>query len=228
MRRVFVRAAGVAALGSGMAAALAIAPAMASHHGGASNGPLAPRDECEGVPGLQSLQSQVRQAAEQRDADALLALTDENVKLDFGGGSGRAELRRRLTAPDYALWRELDRALALGCGTSISANGDGYAAWPWYFAKDLIPLDPYEATIVTGNGVRLRSGPSASAPVIGKLSWDYVRRPEFNDDDYAKVITRDGREGYMAQSYLRSLVDYRVVANMVDGEWKITAFIAGD
>ena len=198
--------------------------AMARHHAG----PLAPRDECDAIPGLGQLQAQLKRAAQLRDTEQLLMLVDEDVKLDFGGGSGHAELRDRLTAPDYALWDELDRALALGCGVSVSANGDGYAAWPWYFAKDLIPLDPYEATIVTGSGVRLRSGPSLDAPIIGKVSWDYVRRPEFSDAEFARVITRNGREGYIAQTYLRSLVGYRLVASMVDGEWTITAFIAGD
>ena len=159
--------AGITAIGAGVFALTPVA--NAGHH--SSAGPLAPRDECAGVPGLQTLQIQLRRAAEQRDADALLALTDENVMLDFGGGSGHAEFRQRLSSPDYRLWDELDRVLELGCGTSISANGDGYAAWPWFHAKDVIPLDPYEATIVTGNGVRLRSGPSASAQVIGRVSW---------------------------------------------------------
>lgn len=230
MRSIHARIPGMAVLTCGVAAALLLVapPVTASPPASEAMGPLAPRDECEGVHGLQTLQAKLRHAVQRRDTDALLALTDEDVKLDFGGGSGLAELRRRLTAPDYNLWGELDRVLDLGCGTSISANGDGYAAWPWYFAKDIIPLDPYEATIVTGSGVRLRSGPSASSSIIGGVSWDYVRRPEFSDKAYAKVITREGREGYMAQQYLRSLVDYRVVANMVDGEWKITAFIAGD
>ena len=89
---------------AGAAAALTIATgagvvafvpdAMARHHAG----PLAPRDECDAIPGLGQLQAQLKRAAQLRDTEQLLMLVDEDVKLDFGGGSGHAELRDRLTA----------------------------------------------------------------------------------------------------------------------------------
>lgn len=193
-----------------------------------ASGPLAPRNECSSVAGLGTLHDALRQAAQARDADALLALVDPDVLLDFGGGSGREELRTRLTAPDYRLWDEIDRALALGCGLSQSVDGERYASWPWYFSKDIIPLDPYEAMIVTAANVPLREGASAQARQIGAVSWDYVRVTEWVDADYTPVTTRDGREGFMPTERLRSLVDYRLVANETDDGWRITAFVAGD
>ncbi|QIQ86761.1 SH3 domain-containing protein [Erythrobacter sp.] len=200
-------------------------------------GPLAPRDECSAVPGLAELVAHLERALAARDADALLALADDGILLDFGGGSGKAELRRRLNAPDYRLWDEIDRALALGCGLSKPVDGDGgetYASWPWYFVADRDPpFDAFEAHIVTGEGVRLRSGPSLDAPVIGSVSWDYVRLVEPYTEEsatrpYARVETLGGQAGYIARAYLRSLVDYRLVASRVEGEWRLTAFVAGD
>lgn len=200
--------------------------------GGAQNsaGPLAPRDECVGTHGLSALGENLRRAARNRDADALLALVDDKIQLDFGGSSGKRELRHRLTSPEYKLWQELDAALALGCAISSGEGGQAYASWPWYFAKDVIPLDPFEAFIVTGERVRLRAAASAAAPVIGSVSWDYVRLSEYTSDEavYAEVETRGGAKGYIAKSYLRNLVDYRLVAERRGGKWRITSFIAGD
>ncbi len=191
-------------------------------------GPLAPRDECSSVEGLGALQAALMKAVAARDADALLLLVDENVQLDFGGGSGRAELRHRLTAPDFRLWDEIEAALALGCGFATSADGGHYAAWPWYFSKDVIPLDPYEAMIVTGSDVPLRAGPSAASEQIGAVSWDYVQLRAYSNAAFQPVVTRDGQQGYIDASKLRGLVDYRIIADKTDAGWIIGAIIAGD
>ena len=192
----------------------------------AASGPLAPRDECTSVEGLGELQTKLKKAVAARDADALMALVDKNVQLDFGGGSGQAELHKRLTSPDYLLWDEIEQALALGCGFDKSADGNNYATWPWYFSKDVIPLDPFEAMIVTGGNVPLRDG--ASAKQIGTVSWDYVQLKEYSEDPYLPVVTSDGKAGFMEAKKLRSLVDYRIMADKIDGKWKVTTIIAGD
>ena len=193
-----------------------------------ASGPLAPRDECASVEGLGELQTALKKAVAARDADALMALVDRNVQLDYGGGSGQAELRKRLTDPEYLLWDEIGQALALGCGFDKSADGNSYATWPWYFSKDLIPLDPFEAMIVTGTDVPLRDGASATAKQIGTVSWDYVQLKEYSEDPFPPVVTRDGKAGFMDAKALRSLVDYRIMADKIDGKWKVTTIIAGD
>ena len=212
------------------AISLAILAATGAHASMGPEGRLAPRNECVGVSGLAQLDAGLREAARDRDTDALLALVDENIVLDFGGGSGKSELAQRLTSPEYKLWEELDAALELGCGYSTAENGSRNAAWPWYFNKNLGQGDPFETYAVTGTGVRLRKGSSISSPVIGSVSWDYVTIMDYPSTDatYASVRTRWGQTGYMAAKYLRSEVDYRLVANETDGKWRVTAFVAGD
>ena len=122
----------------------------------------------------------------------------------------------------------LEQALALGCGFDKSADGNNYATWPWYFSKDVIPLDPFEAMIVTGGNVPLRDGASATAKQIGTVSWDYVQLKEYSEDPYLPVVTSDGKAGFMEAKKLRSLVDYRIMADKIDGKWKVTTIIAGD
>ena len=84
-------------------------------------GPYAPRDTCGDLKGADAFRQDLAVAVEARDVDALVALAAEDVKLDFGGGAGRAELRKRLSGGDWDLWDELDKLLMLGC----SANSQG-------------------------------------------------------------------------------------------------------
>ena len=64
--------------------------------------------------------------------DALIALTDPDVTLDFGGGSGGEELRKRLDGGAYNSWRDLADAVRLGCGIGEDAAQDtDYITFPW-------------------------------------------------------------------------------------------------
>lgn len=198
-------------------------------------GPLAPRDECEGLPGYAEFRRQLDDAITLRDADALLALADESVTLDFGGGMGVLEWRDRLDAGEYQGWSDLAATVNLGCGVSENLDGDaegaGYIAFPWYFPKP-IGEDPFETVIVMGVDVPLRQSPLHDAKILTRISWDWVlvRYDEGDDEEtgYWPVATQDGVSGYMSEHTLRSIVDYRLVANRQDGGWKITAFVAGD
>ncbi|MFN6936274.1 MAG: hypothetical protein ACK4NZ_14120, partial [Tsuneonella sp.] len=62
-----------------------------------AKGPYAPRDECTDVKGSGEFRTALAKAVQARDADALIGLAAKDVKLDFGGGSGTAELRKRLS-----------------------------------------------------------------------------------------------------------------------------------
>ena len=116
-------------LAVGLAAASAIAQTAASEEG---PGPLAPRDECAGLPGYAEFHQRLERAITLRDADALIALTDPDVTLDFGGGSGVEELRKRLDGGAYNSWRDLADAVRLGCGSGEDAAQDtDYITFPW-------------------------------------------------------------------------------------------------
>lgn len=223
-------------LAVGLAAAPAIAETASSEEG---PGPLAPRDECTGLPGYAEFHQRLERAITLRDADALIALTDPDVTLDFGGGSGVEELRKRLDTGAYNSWRDLADAVRLGCGIGEEGAQDtDYIAFPWYFTKTF-GGEVFETVIVTGVDVPLRFAPAEDARVIKRISWDwalvryddqYVDGPEEPDQHtgYQAVITQDGAAGYIADHALRSIVDYRIAVNRIDGKWTITAFVAGD
>ena len=195
-----------------------------------AKGPLAPRDECTDQPGGGEFLSQLRRAASTRDAEALAALSAEDVQLTFGGDSGRETLVRFMGENDGALWEELDTVLTMGC-----ASDGATMTMPWYFAQDGGYDDAFTAMVVTGEDVALLERPIENAPQLGAVSWDYVElvqdAPEI--EGYRRVTWTDPAtdrplEGYITQGSLRSVVDYRLMAARRNDRWRLVTFIAGD
>lgn len=189
-------------------------------------GPFAPRDECAGIAGSGEFRERLSSAIASRDADALVSLAAPGVKLDFGGGAGQQELRSRLGDPEAGLWKELDEIMRLGCAPGA---GDGIVM-PGFFAADIGKVDAYRAMIVTDNDVPVTQESNDRSPTVATLSWDIVEikgaiKP---DEAYQLVETAGGKTGYVASDRLRSYLDYRLLAQPLDGNWRVTAFIAGD
>jgi hypothetical protein len=190
-----------------------------------AEGPYAPRDTCHGVKGADDFRRRLADAVMARDTEAFLALAADDIKLDFGGGTGRAELRKRLTDKDWKLWDELDQLLKLGC----AANEQGGITIPWYFEQHIDKVDPSNGMLVTGEDVPLLSAPDPKSPPVETLSWNVVSLTSLAPDDrYQSVTTLDGKQGYIATDKLRSLLDYRVKATQRNGKWSIVSLVSGD
>lgn len=193
------------------------APAIASYP---------PRDDCAKQPGWRGFRARLAQAVVRRDADALVTLAEPDVQLDYGGGHGAEELRKRLDSPDYRLWDKLAAILPLGCGFQ-----GGLAAMPWVFWNTPESLDPYQGMWVTGTDVPLREKPAPDAPVLATLDWALVEAaPHTQASSKFVKVTPAGTKlsGYIDPGALRSVIDYRVIVEPKVGDWRITAFIAGD
>jgi hypothetical protein len=192
----------------------------------APTGRFAPRNECIEMPGAKAFFVDLEKAVKDRDADALLALADPGVKLDFGGGGGLTTFRERLEDKEGTLWGELDAILALGCAVDEGGN----LVLPWHFAQELGVDDPFSAMLATGTDVALREAGKTTARQVGSVSWDTVTLVDgYSDAAFLKVRTRDGKDGYIARDDLRSLLDYRLlVSSSGNDRWQITAFVAGD
>jgi hypothetical protein len=189
------------------------------------NGRFAPRDECPQVEGASAFRSRLSAAVRERDGEALAALAADDIKLDFGGSSGAAELRTRLANPEWRLWEELETLLSLGC----AANGEGGITIPWVADQPMNVAEPGAAMLVTGENVPVHSAPDQAAPAIGTVSWDVVEIATLRGDDpFQEVALPDGVRGYIATGTLRSLLDYRLTASSRNGKWSITSFLAGD
>lgn len=189
-----------------------------------AKGRYAPRNECGEIAGASDFRQEIIEAVQLRDADALLQLFADDVKLDFGGGAGKAELRKRLADPALGLWRKLDALLPLGC-----AKGEqGGITIPWIFAQDP-GVDPFTGMLVTGEDVPVQPRAANAGQPIGTISWDLVEVTSFQPGArFQRVTLPDRREGFIATDKLRSLIDYRLLASSRNGTWSVTSFVAGD
>lgn len=190
-----------------------------------AKGRYAPRDTCVDLEGADVFRRDLAEAVRLRDVDALVALAAEDIKLDFGGGSGREELRKRLTGQEWKLWEELDELLALGC----AVNKQGGLTIPWYFEQNISGVDPMMGMLVTGEEVPLRESPEGEGAPLRTISWDVVKIGGFRPDAaFQQVETTEGEQGFIATDKLRSLLDYRLSATRRNGRWSIVSFVAGD
>jgi hypothetical protein len=190
------------------------------------SGVYAPLDECRDLEGAHAFRLTLYEAVLMEDTETLLELASPAIELDFGGGEGREELRRRLGATDQMLWQELDAALSLGCAT----DDDGNLVMPWYFAQELGDRDPFVTMIVVGEDVPIYAKPDNRSEAFGTVPWNLVtiEADRESESAYTKVRTDDGRVGFVDSNALRHVLDYRLIASRLEGRWRITAFIAGD
>jgi hypothetical protein len=188
-------------------------------------GKWAPQDTCAEVEGADQFRTRLAAAIKARDVEGFVALAADDVKLDFGGGAGSAELRKRLADPSLGLWQELDALMALGC----SANEQGGITIPWFFDQDMGEADPYYAMLVTGEDVPLLERPDPAGKRLQTVSWDLVEIATLDPASaYQRVELEDGKVGFIATGKLRSLIDYRLTASSRNGRWRVTSFVAGD
>lgn len=184
----------------------------------------APRDDCSAKPGWPAFRKNLNSAIRARNVDALVALSAPDIALDYGGGSGTAELKKRLADPETGLWQELAAILPLGCAVE-----GGIAAMPWVFWNVPEAVDSYNAMLVLGNDTPLRDKPGGK--VISPVGWFIIGIDpmQFDPDKSETRVTLDGgQKGWIETAKLRSLLDYRLIAEPQNGTWRITAFIAGD
>lgn len=184
----------------------------------------APRDECLKQPGWPAFHKALVAAILKRDAQAMSKLAAPDIALDYGGGNGPAELVKRLNDPETKLWHELEAMLPLGCAVQ-----GGLAAMPWVFWNVPEDIDSYSAMLVLGDDTPMRDKPGGKP--LAPAGWSIVGIDPMDFDSEARAIrvtTHDGTKGYIETAKLRSLLDYRLIAEPKQGQWQITAFIAGD
>lgn len=187
-----------------------------------------PRDDCAAMPGWTEFRGKLQAAITRRDPNALAALVDPDIRLDFGGGAGVKELRRRLDDPGYRLWDEIAALLPLGCGQ----QDGGAAAMPWIFANAPADADAYRGMLTLGPAVPAYAKPDAGSPVSGRLNWAIVELAEGQEGPGKPftqvVLPGGGGAAFVETAKLRSLIDYRLLATNTQQGWRITALIAGD
>jgi hypothetical protein len=199
-------------------------PVASAEPVGPAGATYAPRDDCSAAPGWPTFRKSLEQAIRARDATAFASLAAPDITLDYGGGNGVEELQKRLADPERKLWLELDALLPLGCAVE-----GGLAAMPWVFWNVPDTIDGNSAMLVNATDAALRDSPNGKTK--GNVGWFIVGLDTMDykpDDKMTQVTLDNGDKGWVETAKLRSLLDYRLIAEPKDNGWQITAFIAGD
>jgi hypothetical protein len=195
---------------------------------------LLPQDEAVRQPEFFSFRAQLLAALARRDTAALMSVVAPEIHNTFGDDNGAVAFRRlwRLDSADSRLWQELTTVLALG-GTF---EHDSSFVAPYVFSRWPSQYDSFEYLAVIASDVRIRAGPDATAPVVGKAGFEVVRRARTragtsaaaDSQEWEPVQLEDGRVGYIARRFLRSPVSYRAIFARRGTRWTMVTLIAGD
>jgi hypothetical protein len=182
-------------------------------------------DEAAKRPDFLAFRRALIAAIDRHDVEAIVAVADPDICLDFGGGVGPDILRRYLNE-DAKRWQELRTVLTLG-GTW--REPDEFAA-PYVYSAMPAGRGEYEDAAIIGAGVRVRQAPRPDAAVVTTMSYCVVELvpQQAHNEQWTSIVLGEGRSGYVSSRFVRSQVDYRAGFKFKNGRWQMTFFLAGD
>lgn len=188
---------------------------------------LPPIDQCKGDASFVQFRNKLTQIVAAQDRDRLLALLDANVMVDFGGGAGPVEFARHWSfdPEEYGnIWDQLETMLQLGC-----TNSNGIRLIPSLSGQlnDYGADEVFEMRLVLP-GARLFKEPGNERTAVPVAAWTVGRVTNSGGDLWTGVKLADGREGFISDDLLYEPLGYRMLVDKRGGEWRITAFVAGD
>ena len=197
-----------------------------------------PVDEAKKDASFLAFRTELIEAVKKRDAKYVLSILDQNIMNNYGGGSGVEEFKEtwKISSLQSRLWSELLIVLTNG-GTFSEEAGSKFFSAPYTFSRLPSRLDAFEYQMIFGNNVNLREKPDLQAKTVARLSYNIVKidyenslRTKNNEDryDWLKVETMGGKKGFVKAEFVRGAFDYRAIFEKKRGQWKMTAFIAGD
>lgn len=196
-----------------------------------------PVDEAARQPDFFTFRAQLQAAVARHDVAAVTAALSPDIVNMIDGERGVAEFRA-VWSPGHAdggfrdgLWHELATVMALGG----AFQPDGSFAAPYVsssWPRDVPDSDDAGsiAVAIVGDGVRVRATPDVNAPVLATVGFVILQGAAGAPDvaDWMPVRLEDGRTGFVARRYARTLFDRWATFRKVDGHWQLAAFLEGD
>ncbi len=204
------------------------------------NKKVLPVDQAAKDPTFKAFRNELLEAARRKDKEYILSILDPKIQLSFGGHSGIKDFKEmwKIDQPNSEFWNELITILELGGAfQTIESHKDFVAPYVTSQWPDDARFDPFEYVAIIGKNVRLRSAPGIKAPQLASLSNDIVKLitagqpsepPNVDGFRWVKVKTGSGVQGFVADKYIRSPIDYRAYFKKIKGQWRMTVFLAGD
>lgn len=203
---------------------------------------LRPVDESHDHPSMREFRQQFESIISKRDVEGLLAVVDPNIKNDFGGNDGveafKTIWKLNENPENSEVWTVLQDIVSLG-GVFLDEEQTLFVA-PYVYALYDLDLDPFTHSVVTGEGVNVRTAPDTASSILETVSYIVVRvLPTYDEElptidlegrtyQWAKVQLPSGTIGYMVDRYLWSPVGYRLAFSRQGDQWRLIYLLAGD
>jgi hypothetical protein len=168
-------------------------------------------------------------ALDSKDSAYILAHMHPNAKLSFGGATGLSGMQSywKFDTKDTEFYTVMKNTLKYGLVDQDKA-GTQYQG-PYIFTNFPNTYDAFTFLVCVGEDVNVRQRPTTKAEVIGQLDYDVVKSLDYEvKDGWYKIQMPNGDRGYVAESLLRSPIDYRVNFSKYEEKWVFDFFVAGD
>ena len=116
-------------------------------------------------------------------------------------------------------------------GGAFRGEGEDRSFWaPYVYASWPEDVDAFEHVAATGSSVVVRDRPGPEAAEVARVDYEILElvRREEESEEWVRVRTQAGVEGWVASAEVRSPIGYRAGFNRNDGTWRMTALVAGD
>ena len=190
---------------------------------------LSPVDDAKKDASFYTFRSQLIAAVKRKDDKYVKSILSPSVKYGLGGGVGQYEFLRnyQFLRKDSTFWNQFSNAITHGGNLQTAEDGKTltFNAPSPYFANTNPPATN-EQGVVCDRNVAVMDRPDAAASKVATLSFDIVQVPSAKPivEDWMKVITPDGKTGYVHRAQLILRSDPYAVFQQDKGQWKLTWF----
>jgi len=203
---------------------------------------LYPLDEGQQDRSFSEFRSKLLRSVREYDTTFILSILDRGIINSSDGERGLKAFRTQwhIDQPESRLWETLTKILLMGGSFRIHDGNKEFCApyitSQWRNVVSQLPrnADPLNYQVITDKDVSMRSGPNPTAPAVTSLSYDVVRvhsdsvfqQNQTDGTTWLKIMTFDGKQGYVLDKYVRSPTDYQACFKKVGDHWFMTELAA--
>ena len=198
-----------------------------------------PVDEGYKDKSFHEFRTKLLKCIERRDKEFLIKIVDKDIKYSFGDDDSGIkrfceEWGLNKNSDKSEIWKELRKVLVLG--GRFDEEGAFIAPYVFTDFPDGEEFDSYTDYIVIDKNVKIYEKPyfesNFKSKIAGEVSYEVIKTIATYErelpDSWEEVMTAKGIKGFIERKNIRNATDYRAFFKKINGNWKMTIFIAGD
>jgi hypothetical protein len=169
------------------------------------------------------------QAIQDKDVEALAAMTDEDVQVSVGEPNGRDIFVDWLEDPEWgdAFWQELE---IVSRAPGVFVSRARYCAPVFACPQQSLDIrfQRQNAGFVLGDNVPVFARPQPDSMIVAFYETAPIKIVQWSDDpEWVEIRLINGRSGFLRAQDVRTKDDYRATFVRIDDRWRLTAFQDG-